>query len=253
MAQVAVIDTELAALYARAGAESAPAYERIKRMVLAQIESGGWTEGDQLPSESQFVGALGISRMTVNRALRELAAEGVVNRLMGVGTFVAPTKKPTALFEVKNIADEVQQRGHRHRTEVIFLRRESADIAATPLLREIVGDSVFHSLLVHFEDDVPIQVEDRFVDPAQAPGYLEEDFTRRTPNSYLSEVAPLVRGEHVVEAVLGTPEECRLLVIPPDEPCLLIRRRTWSARGLVSAARLVHPGSRNRLEGAFTV
>ncbi|NNH75960.1 histidine utilization repressor [Nocardia uniformis] len=251
MAQVAV-DTELATLFAQAGAESAPAYERIKRMVVARIEAGHWTEGDLLPSESQLVAALKLSRMTVNRALRELAAEGVVQRLMGVGTFVAPAKKPSALFEVKNIADEVQQRGHRHRTEVILLRREQTDPVTTPLLREMVQDTVFHSLLVHFEDDVPIQVEDRFVAPAVAPGYLEQDFTKRTPNSYLSEVAPLVRGEHVVEAVHGSPEECRLLHIARDEPCLLIRRRTWAASGLVSAARLVHPGSRNRLEGTFT-
>nr|WP_280506376.1 UTRA domain-containing protein [Nocardia farcinica] len=47
------------------------------------------------------------------------------------------------------------------------------------------------------------------------------------------------------------PEECRLLGVPRSEPCLLIRRRTWSATGLVSAARLIHPGSRSRLEGSF--
>jgi len=51
--------------------------------------------------------------------------------------------------------------------------------------------------------------------------------------------------------VLGSPDECELLRIDRGEPCLLIRRRTWSANGLVSAARLIHPGSRNRLEGTF--
>lgn len=56
----------------------------------------------------------------------------------------------------------------------------------------------------------------------------------------------------MVEAVLASPEECRLLQIERSEPCLLIRRRTWSEHGLVSVARLIHPGSRNRLEGSFT-
>jgi len=101
------------------------------------------------------------------------------------------------------------------------------------------------------EDDVPIQVEDRIVNPAEAPGYLDQDFSEHTPNSYLSQVAPLEHGEHIVEAVLGSVQECRLLDIDRSEPCLLIRRRTWSSRGLVSAARLVHPGSRNRLVGTF--
>ncbi|MDV6271040.1 histidine utilization repressor [Rhodococcus globerulus] len=250
---MAVVDVgeELAVLFDEAGGDSVPAYERIKKLVTLQIRSGRWSEGDQLPSENQFVLALGLSRMTINRSLRELTGYGLLVRIAGVGTFVANTKAPSPLFEVKNIADEIQQRGHRHRTEVVFVREEETD-HTRGFLRDTVGARTFHSLLVHFEDDTPIQVEDRLVNPVEAPGYLEQDFTKLTPNDYLSRVAPLVRGEHVVEAVLATAEDCRLLQIDHGEPCLLIRRRTWSERGLVSEARLVHPGSRNRLEGAFT-
>lgn len=243
-------ETSLTALYAEAGGDSTPAYERVKQLVAAQIRSGRWTEGDQLPSEHQFVAALSLSRMTINRALRELAAEGLIVRMMGVGTFVAGTKKSSPLFEVRNIADEIQQRGHRHRTEVVLMRAEKID-GTQPFLRDSIGTKAFHSVLVHFEDDVPIQVEDRYINPAEAPGYLDQDFTATTPNDYLSRVAPLIRGEHVVEAVLGSAEECRLLNMDRTEPCLLIRRRTWSETGLVSVARLIHPGSRNRLEGVF--
>ncbi|GAA2384509.1 histidine utilization repressor [Gordonia cholesterolivorans] len=249
---VVELDADLAALFDEPGGESLPAYERVKRLVSAQIRSGRWSEGDQLPSENQFVNALGLSRMTINRALRELTGEGLIVRMMGVGTFVAGTKAPSPLFEVKNIADEIQQRGHRHRTEVVLVREEKATTASAPLSDAVGVATVFHSVLVHFEDETPIQVEDRFVNPAEAPDYLAQDFTELTPNDYLSRVAPLVRGEHVVEAVLASPEECRLLQIERSEPCLLIRRRTWSEHGLVSVARLIHPGSRNRLEGSFT-
>ncbi len=242
---------ELADLFRRAAPETLPAYERVKRLIAAQIDTGRWAEGDQLPSENQLVGALGLSRMTINRALRELASMGVVKRVMGLGTFVAPIKSPLPLLEVRNIADEIANRGHRHRTDVVLLRREDAGEVA-PVLRASFVGNVFHSLLVHYEDDVPIQVEDRVVDPAAAPGYLDQDFATITPNSYLSAVSPLVRGEHIVEAVRGSAEECRLLNISAREPCLLIRRRTWSSQGLVSVARLVHPGSRSRLEGSFT-
>ncbi|MDQ4171965.1 UTRA domain-containing protein, partial [Pseudomonas aeruginosa] len=48
------------------------------------------------------------------------------------------------------------------------------------------------------------------------------------------------------------PAECKLLQIERGEPCLLIRRRTWSGRVAVTAARLLHPGSRHRLEGRFS-
>lgn len=243
-------ERELAALYAEAGGDAVPAYDRVKKLVTAQIRADRWVEGDQLPSEHQFVAALGLSRMTINRALRELTADGLIVRQAGVGTFVAATKKSSPLFEVRNIADEITRRGHRHRTEVILLRAETIDPTHT-FLRETLGPKAFHSVLVHFEDEDPIQVEDRYVDLTQAPDYLAQDFTTLTPNDYLTRVAPLTRGEHVVEAVLGSAEECRLLRIDRAEPCLLIRRRTWSATGPVSVARLVHPGSRNRLEGVF--
>ena len=113
------------------------------------------------------------------------------------------------------------------------------------------GQKVFHSLIVHYENDIPVQIEDRFVNALVAPEYLKQDFTLQTPYAYLNQVAPLTEGEHVVEAILAEPSECKLLQIEKGEPCLLIRRRTWSGRQPVTAARLIHPGSRHRLEGRF--
>ncbi|MBN9158501.1 MULTISPECIES: histidine utilization repressor [unclassified Microbacterium] len=248
MPQVDIQD--LVGAYAASVGDGAPAYERIKRAIRSRIEVGEWQEGDQLPSESQLVAALGLSRMTINRALRELAADGVIFRNMGVGSFVASVKATSPLFDVMNIAEEVQGRGHRHSTRVVLLERE-ANPVARHLSEDFSGEYVFHSVIVHYEDDVPIQLEDRIVGPLLAPDYLDQDFARITPNDYLSRVAPMTRGEHIVEAVLPTVEESDLLELGPMEPCLQIRRRTWSAGGLVSIARLVQPGSRSRLEGSF--
>lgn len=249
--RVAIDESDVASLYRARGHESAPAYQRVKNLIAEQIVSGRWPEGDQLPSENQLVNSLGLSRMTVNRALRELSADGLVVRLMGVGTFVAEKKVSSALFEVRNIADEVTHRGHRHRSEVDFIRAEPAEAIIAHQLGVPDGSPVFHSRVVHFEDDLAIQVEDRHVNPEIAPEYLDQDFAAQTPNNYLMSVAPLGRGEHVVESVLAAPDECRLLGIGEAEPCLLIHRRTWSEGRLVSTARLVHPGSRYRLEGTF--
>lgn len=248
MSQVDLAD--LAAGFAASSGDGRPAYERIKHEFTTRIDAGQWREGDRLPSEAQLVVALGLSRMTVNRALRELAADGAILRSAGVGSFVAATKATSSLFAVTNIADEVQHRGHRHRTGVVLLQRE-ANPVARQLSDEFVGDHVLHSVLVHYDNEIPIQLEDRIVSPRRAPGYLDQDFTTITPNDYLSRVAPLTRGEHIVEAVLPTAAESDLLGISPTEPCLQIRRRTWAADGLVSTARLLQPGSRSRLEGVF--
>jgi GntR family histidine utilization transcriptional repressor len=248
---VTIRDTEVASLYRASMLAPGPAYRRLKDLFVEQIGTGRWTEGQQLPAEIQLATSLGLSRMTVNRALRELTAEGLVVRTAGVGSFVAKPKASSALFEVHSIADEVLARGHRHRSEVLTLGVEPADPRAAVEIGLPEGSELFHSRLVHYENDRPIQLEDRLVVPAEAPDYLAQDFSSRTPHDYLMEIAPLVRGEHVVEAVTATGAERALLDLGEHEACLMIRRRTWSRDRLVSVARLLHPGSRYRLEGVF--
>lgn len=234
------------------GEAPAPLYARVKRMIARQIETGSWPAHHRVPSESELVSQLGFSRMTINRALRELTAEGLLVRMQGVGTFVAQPKTRSALFDVNNIADEIAGRGHQHSCQVITLAEETAGSERALALDVREGQRVFHSLIVHFEDGVPVQIEDRYVNAQVVPDYLRQDFTRQTPYAYLTQVAPLTEGEHVVEAILAEADECRLLQIERGEPCLLIRRRTWSGRQPVTAARLIHPGTRHRLEGRFS-
>lgn len=226
-----------------------PHYQRIKRMIADRIAAGTWNAGDRISSEAELVKAFGVSRMTINRALRELTLEGVLTRVQGVGTFVATAKPQAALFEVRNIAEEIAERGHQHRAEVISLKAEPApeEIAATFGVRP--GTKVFHSLLLHRENELPVQIEDRYVDPRHAAAYLEQDFTRQTPYVYLTAIAPISEAEHIIEAVLPNATERKLLKIDAQEPCLQLTRRTWSAGKPVSHVRLVYPGSRYRLSG----
>ena len=239
-------------LVAQMGEGPAPLYARVKQMIVQQIENGTWPPHHRVPSESELVSELGFSRMTINRALRELTAEGLLVRMQGVGTFVAEPKTRSALFEVHNIADEIAARGHQHSCRVVTLSEETAGSERALALDMREGQRVFHSLIVHYENGVPVQIEDRYVNAQIAPDYLAQDFTRQTPYAYLSQVAPLTEGEHVVEAILAEPDECKLLQIEQGEPCQQISRRTWSGRQPVTAARLIHPGSRHRLEGRFS-
>jgi GntR family histidine utilization transcriptional repressor len=229
----------------------APLYAGVKQMIRARIDSGEWAPNSRVPSENDLVATLGVSRMTANRALRELASEGVLVRLQGVGSFVAEPKGRSPLVEVRNIADEIRERGHAHTAKILMLKEETASPEVSDALDLSLGARVFHSILVHHENDLPIQIEDRFVNPAPAPDYLAQDFQAITPNAYLSAAAPFAGAEHVVEAVLPQPWEGKLLGIPRAEPCLLIRRRTWSGSCTITAVRLLYPGSRYRLEGQF--
>lgn len=234
-----------------AAQEPVPFYEKVKQAISGNIHAGVWKPHDRIPSEAELVQQFGFSRMTINRALRELTDEGLLVRLQGVGTFVAEPKGQSALFEIRSIADEIAARHHRHRSEVLLLERIQADARQATALGLAEGTPVFHSLLVHYENDVPVQIEDRVVNTHAAPDYLAQDFTLTTPHAYLSQAAPLTEGEHIVEAVRASQQERDWLSIDADEPCLLIRRRTWSVNHIVSYARLLFPGSRYRLQGRF--
>ncbi|MBY3397264.1 histidine utilization repressor [Rhizobium laguerreae] len=228
--------------------DSTPLYAGVKQVILDRIHSGEWPPKYRVPSENELVVELGVSKMTANRALRELANEGELIRIQGVGSFVAERKGYSALFEVRNIAEEIAERDHVHEAAVVVLAQETASPEVADALELPIGAAVFHSLIVHSENGVPVQIEDRFVHPEAAPEYLAQDFSTLTPNAYLTAAAPLSGSEHVVEAAMPQAWECKLLTIMKTEPCLTIRRRTWSAKQVVSTARLVYPGHRYRLE-----
>ncbi len=227
-----------------------PIYIRIKKIIQQKIYDGSWKVNDKIPSESDFVKQLGCSRMTINRALRELTQEGLLVRIQGVGSFVAEGQGHSALFQINNIAEEILARQHQHRAEVLKLEQVQADPDQSLRMQCREGTTLYHSIIVHYENEIPVQLEDRLVSTAISD-YLTQDFRSTTPNVFLMAQAPVTEGEHIVEAILAPTQESKWLKISKSEPCLLIRRRTWSGKQLISHARLIYPGSRYHLEGKF--
>ena len=226
---------------------AAARYLQVKHFILEQIAAGTLPAGARVPSENELTRRLAISRMTANRALRELAADGVLVRVAGVGTFVAEQRVHAHPLEVRNIADEIRARGHEYRVKVLALESVSASRELAERCGVKTGAALDHSLLTHFEDSLPLQVEERYVNPQVAPGYLQNDFSRITPHEFLIRVAPLQRAEHTVRALLPDRRIRRLLKLKSGEACLLILRRTFSNGRIASVADLYHPGSRYEL------
>ena len=231
----------------------APApFARIKQHLKEGLAAGRWPPGALMPSEAELVALFGVSRMTVNRALRELQAQGLVQRSQGVGTFAAPLHQVSSTLTIRDLQEEISARGHLHHAVVHLQRSEPAPEPLAAQLGVAVGTEVFHTLIVHHENGLPLQCEDRFVNPACAPGYLEADFTQTTPTRYLFEHTALWRAQYTIESARATAQEAQLLGIAHDEPCLVVVRRTFSRDAAITIARLVHPGSRYRLSGEFT-
>ncbi|MFD2753412.1 histidine utilization repressor [Comamonas terrae] len=226
-------------------------YQQVKDHVLQKIGNGSLTAGARVPSEQELVQEFGVARMTVNRALRELAEQGVIVRVAGVGSFVAEEKPQSTLLRIANIGEEITQRGHDHRFELISMRRASASPEVAAALDLAVGASVFHLQGVHFENEVPVQLEDRYVNPRLVPDFMEQDFSAVQPSVYLVRNVQYDQIEHVVDAILPTAEQAHWLQMAADQPCLMLTRRTWLRGVPITWVHCVHPGMRYRLGSRF--
>ncbi|WP_448213734.1 histidine utilization repressor [Colwellia sp. MEBiC06753] len=219
----------------------------IKDYICQMIESGKWPQHEKVPSENELAEQFSVSRMTARRALQELTEQGILIRSQGAGTFVATFKSQSSLLEIRNIADEIHERGHRHNAEQITLKAITVTGEIALLLDVKDNDQVFYSEVLHFENEQPIQLEQRYVNGKLVPAYLQQNFTQITPHEYLSIEAPLTEATHEIEAVLAAKNICQLLAIDETTPCLQVKRRTWSSQGVVSLAILTAPGNKYRL------
>ncbi|MFT5520943.1 MAG: GntR family histidine utilization transcriptional repressor [Enterobacterales bacterium] len=230
-------------------------YIQVKKYILRGVKEHRWNEGERVSSENELVKACSVSRMTARRAVKELTSEGVLVSRQGQGTFVASAKSRSSVMTIRNIADEINERNHKHHCEVVNLEAVNLSDNNDNLLLKQFGsyfinsknELIFFSRIIHFENDEPIQIEERFVNPSLAPEYLKQDFLKFTPNEYLMKVCPVSEAEHRVEAVMPSLEQSQWLKIGQQQPCLKISRTTYSDEDIASFALLFHPGNRFQL------
>ena len=231
--------------------EAQPLYARVKDHILGHIRSGTWVPGARVPSENELVESFGISRMTANRALRELTADGYLARVPGVGTFVKVPPARSSLVELRNIAEEIAARGHRYTSRLLAREEVTATAALVEEFEMKSPQRLFHVVIVHEENGVPVQLEDRYVSPFMAPAFMSQDFAATTPTAYLLAAIPVDELEHTVEAVMPDLRQQKLLDMPPAEPCLALHRRSWSKTHVVTVATLLYPASRHALYSRY--
>jgi GntR family histidine utilization transcriptional repressor len=226
-------------------------YAQVKNFLMQGLAAGKWPEGVLMPSDAALSKQFKVSRMTVMRALRELQAEGLVTRVVGLGTYAARLAKVSSSLQISDLHEEILSRGGQHRVVVHLATEDALPAALATQFGLLPGATIFHTQILHLENGVPLQLEDRYVNPECAPDYLRTDFTQITPTQYLMQVAPMWEAQYFIEAGRADPHEAALLQIAPEEPCLIHVRRTTNKGIPITLVRMVHPGARYRLEGAF--
>jgi len=228
-----------------------PRYRQVKEYITDRIDRRELKPGMKIESENRLVELLGVSRMTVNRALRELTDDGKLTRLQGAGTFVAHQKPQSALLEIQSISREIRDRGGDYSCDIILLAEEKAKPSLAAAMNLSPYSSVYHSIIVHMDDGIAIQLADRYVNPDLAPDYLAQDFTKVSPNEYLLSLSAISEVEHVVEAIIPDKWVRQLLQINAAEPCLVLNRKTWVKGDVATRSSFYYPGSRYTIGGRF--
>ncbi len=228
-----------------------PLYLQIKQTMERCIQDGEWPVGQKLPSENELVTALDVSRMTVNRAFCELTKQGLINRVHGRGSYVAERPRHASLIELEDIAVEVSESGKRYRSEVISLLQGPADNQLAAIMQVKLDAELYFLRAVHYQDDQPIQLESRYVNPALVPQFMQQDFSQITSTAYLLQQFRPDEMEHIVRAVIADLTTRDLLDIRPEQPCLELSRRTWTRQQVVTQVTLTYPGNRYDLGARY--
>lgn len=228
-----------------------PVYEQIRRAIAEPIVAGRWRPGRRIPSEMELTKAFRASRMTVNRALTALAAEGMIVRWRRRGSFVAQRTCELSVFEIWDIAAEVERGGRAYTYERLAREPLPADAQLAADMEVPIGTPLLALTCRHDADGEVVQLEHRLINLAAVPLASESAFADIAPGRWLLDHVPWSQAEHVIRAEAADPRTAGLMRIETGAACLVIERRTWQAGTTITLARLVHPGVRHALIGRF--
>lgn len=250
--------------------KAVPAYQRIKSAILDNIHSGKWQAGEAISTEMALAKEFGVSRMTVNRALKELSQERVLERRQGSGTFVAQQQFNHTFVEVRNIAQDLKSANRNYQVHVVSKRIITASILDDEMrdkfnideefvvsdLKDSISTTdsneaaiLYEVKIIHFADGQPIQFEERWVDATKVPDFIEQDFNVVNTSDYLIAKSPLERGSYIIQALAAPEEIAKALQIPVQSPTLVLRRRTYSAGQVLTFVKMWHAGDRYQFAG----
>ena len=219
----------------------------VRAEVLARIRSRHWKPGDLIPGEADLAVEFGCARATVNRALRDLADAGLLDRKRRAGTRVATHPVGKATVAIPILRQEVEARGQSYGYGLIAqsVARPPADVAAR--MRLTAGTDAMRVTALHLADGHPYALEDRWINAAALPQLAEADFATISPNEWLVANAPLSHGDIAFSAMAASSEIAELLGCDPYAALFVIDRDTWDADRSVTSVRLTFaPGYRMR-------
>ena len=225
-------------------------WQQIRRAIARPILSGTLPPGTRIPAEDDLMKLTGAAKMTVHKAIRSLAVDGLVERKPKLGTIVALRSTEQPVFEILDVAAHIGQAsgqyGYRSRSITI----QNATVEQASLLKTTPGAPLIVVICVHFSGEAVFQVEERLVNRT-AVAVKPALFQKTPPSRWLVDHVPWTEAEHTISARPARGEIAELLGVRAGTACLVIERRTWNVDVPITYARLWHAGDQHKLFGRF--
>ena len=226
-------------------------YKQIRLDIERRILTGEWPPGHRIPFEHELMVRYRCSRMTVNKALSELAQADLIERRRRAGSFVRRPKFLSAVLHITDIRAEITALGRSYGYELIRCSRRAATAADRARRGVRKTGKVVAIACRHSADNVPFAIEDRLIDLEAVPEAATADFAIDPPGSWLLHHVPWNEAEHAISAIVADEPAAAALDIAVGAPCLVIERHTWRSARPLTAVRLIYPGESHKLVARF--
>ncbi len=219
-------------------------WESIRAEVLRRIRVRDWLPGASIPTEEELAAEFGVARATVNRALRELAQAGVLERKRRAGTRVALLPVRRATLEIPVIRQEVEARGQLHAFRLLCCEKRPVPVPVASRLGVAALTPMLWLETLHLADGRPFAYETRWLNPLILPDPAP-DFTAISANEWLVAHVSYTLGDIAFSAAGACPREAEVMGVAQGEALFITERCTWSADAPITFVRLAHgPGYR---------
>ncbi len=213
----------------------------IQSEVLGRIHSRQWKPGEMIPNEASLAEEFGCSRATVNRALRQIAELGLLDRRRKAGTRITlhPVRKAT--LEIPIIRQEIEAKGHGYDYALLSELEEAAPPEITARMQLGPNARTSHLICLHLADGKPYVFEDRWINIDAVPTINEADFSSQSANEWLVENAPFTNGDFTFSAINAGQREVEILACNAGDALFAMERRTWDLDTAITSVRLIFP------------
>ena len=230
---------------------SQPRYQVIHEALRRKIISGEWPPGYKLPSEPELAHAFDCARMTVSRAIGELANRGLVVRRRRAGTTVNVPRMQETVLEIHDIEAEIVAAGHAYQFERFTLEIRGATASDAAALNVAVNARLLAVVGLHRADGRPHALEERLINLGAVPDATRQKFLQISPGRWLLARVPWTDAEHQISALNSDRIIAQRLEIAHKTACLCIERRTRLNKEPVTYVRLIYPCTQHRLIAHF--